>query len=255
VTVGLLMIVLASVVSTQGAGASPAQANGALEEPRFEVASISPHRDTGGVEAGFDENPSSVRIRNLSLRALLRIAYSVMDSQIVGPSWLDSVVFDIVAKPPAGYQSQQLPVLLRNLLADRFKLVAHREPREVAGFALRAGPGGHRLVEAKGERTFLTGRPGLIAGNGRSIADVVPLLAQAVAAPVSDQTALPPDRRYDVRLEWTPQLLSAGSPAGAEPDVSIFTAIQEQWGLRLEPVKAAVDVVVVDTVERAPTEN
>jgi uncharacterized protein (TIGR03435 family) len=248
------MIVLATAVSTHVAGALAAQANGAVDEPRFEVASISPHRDTGRTEAGFEESPSSVRIRNLSLRALIRLAFGVMDTQIVGPGWLDSVVFDIVAKPPSGYQSQQLPVLLRNLLADRFKLAAHREQKEVAGFALRVGPGGHRLVEAKGERTFLTGRPGLIAGNGRSIAELLPLLAQAVAAPVSNQTALPADRRYDVRLEWTPQL-STGGPAGAEPDVSIFTAIREQWGLRLEPVKMAIDVVVVDTVEKAPTEN
>ena len=158
-----------------------------------------------------------------------------------------------MAKPPSGYQSQQLPVLLRNLLADRFKLAVHREKKEVAGFALRVAPGGHRLIEGKGERTFLTGRPGLIAGNSRSIAELVPLLAQMVAAPVADQTALPSGNRYDLKLEWTPQLSTGGN--GPEPEVSIFTALREQLGLRLDPAKTAVDVVVVDADERVPTEN
>ena len=241
--------------SAYAADASTPQANGADEELRFEVASIVPHRNSGSAQAGFDENPSIVRMRNLSLRALIRIAYGVMDSQVVGPGWLDSVAFDVVAKPPSGYQSRQLPVLLRNLLADRFKLAVHRDTKEVAGFALRLAPGGHRLSEAKGERTFLTGRPGLIAGNSRSIAELVPLLAQMVAAPVSDETALPSGSRYDLKLEWTPQLLSGGNGASPEPEVSIFTALREQLGLRLDPVKTAVDVVVVDVAERVPTEN
>jgi uncharacterized protein (TIGR03435 family) len=178
-----------------------------------------------------------------------------MDSQLIGPSWLDRVAFDVVAKPPSGYQSSQLPVLLRNLLADRFQLAVHRETKEAAGFALRVAPGGHRLIESKGERTFLTGRPGLIAGNSRSIAELVPLLAQMVARPVADQTSLPSSSRYDLKLEWTPQLLSGGTGASSEPEVSIFTALREQLGLRLDSAKIAVDVVVVDGAERVPTEN
>jgi uncharacterized protein (TIGR03435 family) len=257
-TFGLAVIVLAIpflLGSAHAAGASTPQANGAVDELRFEVASIVPHRNSDSAQTGFEENPSFVRMRSLSLRALIRIAYGVMDSQLVGPSWLDSVAFDVTAKPPPGYQSGQLPVLLRNLLADRFKLVIHRDTKEVAGFALRLAPRGHRLNEAKGERTFLTGRPGLIAGNSRSIAELVPLLAQMVAAPVSDQTALPSASRYDLRLEWTPQLLSGGNGTSPEPEVSIFTALREQLGLRLDPVKMAVDVVVVDAAERVPTEN
>jgi len=253
--VAVIALVMAPSVSIHGAGESTAQVNPAVEAPRFEVASITPHRDTGSAEAGFADNPSLVRIRNLSLRALIRIAYGVMDSQLVGPSWLDSVSYDVVAKPPSGHESQQLPLLLRSLLADRFKLAVHREPREVASFALRVEPKGHRLIAAKGERTFLTGRRGLIAGNGRSIADLVPLLAQMLAAPVSDETALPPGGRYDVKLEWTPQLSPAGGSPGGDTEVSIFTAIREQLGLRLDPARMTVDAVVVDAAERAPTEN
>ena len=214
-----------------------------------------PHRDVGSAQSGFEENPGLVRMRNLSLRALIRIAWGVLDSQLVGPNWLDTVAFDVVAKPPSGYQSRLLPVLLRNLLADRFKLAVHRETKEIAGFALRVAPGGHRLIEAKGERTFLTGRPGLIAGNSRSIAELVALLGQMVAAPVSDQTALPPGGRFDLKLEWTPQLSTGGNGPSPEPELSIFTALREQLGLRLDPVKVAVGVIVVDAAEKAPTEN
>ena len=153
---GLAMIVFAISFSgsAQAAGALTGQADRAVEESRFEVASITPHRDNGSVEAGFDETPGIVRIRNLSLHALIGIAYSVMDSQLVGPSWLDRVAFDVVAKPPSGYQSSHLPALLRNLLADRFKLVVHRERKDVAGFALRLEPGGHRLAATKASERF-----------------------------------------------------------------------------------------------------
>jgi len=94
----LVMIVAAVPFSgsAHAAGALTAQADGAADATRFEVASITPHRDDGSVQAGFDENPGLVRVRNLSLRALIRIAYSVMDSQLVGPGWLDRVAFDVV---------------------------------------------------------------------------------------------------------------------------------------------------------------
>jgi len=246
---GALTITLGSAYA---AGGLAAQATGLDEQLRFEVAAIVPHRDAGSTRVGFEDHPSIVRMENLSLRALIRIAYGVMDAQIVSPGWLAASSFDVVAKPPAGYESRQLPVLVRNLLADRFKLVVHRDQKNVAGFALRVPAGGHRLIEAKGERTFLTGRPGLIAGNARSIAEIVPLIAQMVSAPVSDQTGL--TGRYDLKLEWTPQL-GAGNSVSPEPEVSIFTALREQLGLRLDRVEMAVTVVVVDTVEKVPTEN
>ena len=174
-----------------------------------------------------------------------------MDEQVSGPAWLNEATFNITAKPPDGYQSAHLPELIRNLLADRFGLAVHHEKKEVAGFALRVLTGGHRLITAKGERTFLTGRPGLISGNRRTIAEIVPLLARNVESPIVDETGL--SGLYDIKLEWTPQL-NAGSNTG-EPEVSLFTALREQLGLRLEPVRVPVDVVIVDSIARVPTEN
>ena len=104
------------------------------------------------------------------------------------------------------------------------------------------------MRESTGPRTFLTGRPGSIAGDGRAIGELVPLLSQMVGAPVTDDTAL--KGVYDIRLEWTPHL-NAG--AAADSDVSVFTALREQLGLRLEPVATTVDAVVVSSVEEVPT--
>ena len=218
---------------------------------RFEVAAINPVADVAaGARIGIEDNSAVVRIENLTLRALIRIAYGVMDEQLSGPGWLNDTRFTITARPPSGYQSAHLPVLMRNLLADRFGLVVHHEKKEVAGFALRVAPGGHRLITGS-ERTFLTGRRGLISGRGRKISEIVPILAENVASPVIDETGL--SGVYDVKLEWNPQL-TAGANAG-DAGVSLFTALREQLGLRLEPIRVGVDVVVVDRIARAPTDN
>jgi uncharacterized protein (TIGR03435 family) len=220
----------------------------APEQLRFEVASVKPHVDDGGTRAGIEENEGSVRIGNLPLRTIIAIAYDARPDAVTGPGWLDRRTFDISARPPAGNQRSQLPILLRNLLADRFKLVAHRETRNGRGYALRVPAGGHRLRTSTGARTFLTGRPGLIAGNGRTIGELVPLLSQMVGAPVADATAV--TGVYDIKLEWTPQL-SAG--AAADSDVSIFTALREQLGLQLDPIDATVVVIAVNSIDETPT--
>jgi uncharacterized protein (TIGR03435 family) len=212
---------------------------------RFEVASIKPHGDSGSIQAGIEESPGFVRIINLSLRAVVAMAYGVKPSDVSGPSALDRRTFDIVATPPDGYTRQQLPALVRNLLTERFSLVAHRETREGRGYALRVPTSGHRLRESVGPRTFLTGRPGLIAGNGRSIGELVALLSQMVSAPVVDETSL--KGAYDLKLEWSAQLGAAGD------DISIFTALREQLGLRLDTITARVDTVIVTSIRETPT--
>jgi uncharacterized protein (TIGR03435 family) len=232
----------------------PSQSTAQAPNPelRFEVAAITSVADVpSGARIGIDDTPAAVRIENLTLRALLRIGYGVMDELISGPGWLNEATFNITAKPPAGYQQAQLPVLVRNLLADRFGLVVHREKRDVAGFALRVNDGGHRLVAATGQRSFLTGRDGLISGNGRSLAEIVPILAEKVRAPVVNETGL--SGAFDIKLAWTPQLNAGINPG--EPDISLFTALREQLGLRLESVRVPVDAVVVDRIARVPTEN
>jgi len=230
---------------------SQAQKPAAVDDRlRFEVASIRLNTDAVRTTVGYKDTPSLVQIAALPLRSLIRMAYGVRE--VIGPGWLDDVRFDIAAKPPAGYEQRQLAVLMRNLLIDRFKLRAHTETKTVQGFALREAPGGHRL-RAGSERTFLTGRQGLIDGKGRTIAELTGIVADAVAAPVVDQTGLA--GTYDLKLEWTPQLAAGAAAPSGQTEVSIFTALREQMGLRLESVPVPIEVVVVDSVERTPTAN
>ena len=215
---------------------------------RFEVASIKARGDVAQ-KAGTEETPDLVRIENLPLSAIITSAYGVTSFQLVAPDWTTRTRFDIEARPPAPYTSAQRQQMLRNLLVDRFKLQAHNEKRQVTGFDLVVATGGHKLAAATGRTGFFTARPGLIDGPNRTMADLVSTLRSMVSAPVVDRTGLA--GRYDLKLTWTPD----GGAVAPASELSIFTALREQMGLRLESSKVTIDVVVVDRVERTPTEN
>src|SRR5215468_2629983 len=116
----------------------------------FEVASVKLHTTSGINErSGIEESQSSIRVENLPLKALIETAYGMKDYQFTGPSWLDTVRYDVVAKPPVsftkppiGFTQSQLQPLLRALLADRFKLVVHHESKEMSGYELRVAKSG-----------------------------------------------------------------------------------------------------------------
>jgi uncharacterized protein (TIGR03435 family) len=227
---------------------------------QFEAATVKLHTnaspDTG--RSGIEETQGLIRIENLSLKAIIEAAYGVKDFQFTGPGWLDAVSFDIVAKPPAGYEHKQLQPLLRDLLADRFKLAVHHDTKETSGFALVIAKGGPRLREATEPRGFFTVRPGLIAGTRVSIAELTSALARISGHPVVDNTGLTAE--YEVKLEWTPDqappVVSAGGKDNSlETGPSLFAAINDQLSLRLQTKKVPVDMVIVDHVEKMPTEN
>jgi uncharacterized protein (TIGR03435 family) len=227
---------------------------------QFEAASVKLHTasspSTG--RSGVEETPGLIRVEDLSLNRVIGIANGVTNFQIEGPGWLDTVRVDITAKPPAGYEHGQLPSLLLNLLIDRFKLAVHHESKELRAFALVVAKGGSKLHEAMKPRDFFTGRPGLIEGVRVSTAELAGALARMLGSPVVDKTGL--TAMYEMKLEWTPD---DGSPAPNtdEPrDVSgsgtsLFSALYEQLGLRLQTQKLQADVVVIDHMERVPTEN
>jgi bla regulator protein BlaR1 len=228
----------------------------------FEVASVRPHvsgapGSTG--RTGMEQDPVRVRIENLSLSVLISISYGLKGKQqLVGPGWLNTVTFDIDAKPPAGYKREQLQYLLRNLLTDRFKLNVHHETRPVDAFALVVAKGASKLHESAGPSTYHTGRQGLVEGNQMSADQLAGILTNLLGVRVVNETGL--RSMYDVKLEWTPDAPPqppTGTDTGAapEPGLSLFTALQEQLGLRLESKKLPADVVFVDHIERAPTEN
>jgi uncharacterized protein (TIGR03435 family) len=181
------------------------------------------------------------------------MAYGVKSFQIAGPNWLDTDTFDIMAKPQPGYQHDQLSGLLEKLLADRFKLEVHHEARPATAYALIVAKGGPKLRETPGPRSYFTVRPGLIEGKQRSIAELRNGLSRMLDRPVEDRTAL--TGSYDLKLEWNPEELSTQpeTPAGERP--SLFTALQEQLGLKLERITMPVDFVVVDHAQRIPVAN
>jgi uncharacterized protein (TIGR03435 family) len=222
----------------------------------FEAVSVKPHISSGAPleRAGIEEEKAFARIDNLSLRTLIGIAWRVKGFQIAGPNWLETSTFDIVAKLPTDYQRDQLPALMQRMLSDRFKVAVHHETRSAPAYALVVAKSGPKLQESAGPRTYHTGRRGLIEGHQWSMTELADALSGFLEHPVADQTGL--RALYDLKLEWNPRELAAQSESpGAAGAPSLFTALQERLGLRLEPTRAPLDFVVVEHAERAPTPN
>jgi uncharacterized protein (TIGR03435 family) len=188
-------------------------------------------------------------IAAITTKALIAYAYDVRDFQVSGgANWVGSEEYDVVAKPQGEASKQRILAMARNLLAERFNLALHHESKEMPVLVLTVAKGGAKL-----HLSASTGGPEVRGGKGHLIARKVTMamLAAQLAGRVLDRTVL--DRteiagEFDVDLEWTPE------ERPDEPGPSIFTALQEQLGLKLETQKSAVDVLVVDHVER-PSAN
>jgi uncharacterized protein (TIGR03435 family) len=191
-------------------------------------------------------------LKNNSLKNLLLNAYGIRADQIEGgPKWLDSARFTIDAKLPEGVSRNLLPKALQSLLADRFQLLTHRETRVRPAFTLVQSKGGSKLQKAAPDDTghggFSAG-PRKLQGRGIPISTLVYALASAAGGPVFDRTGLRGE--YDFTLEFAP--LQGAADDEKLPD--IFTAIQQQLGLKLEPTKAPIEILVIDRAEK-PSEN
>jgi uncharacterized protein (TIGR03435 family) len=171
---------------------------------------------------------------------------------------LDDVSVDISAKPPSRFNHGQLQPLLRNLLVDRFKLATHQESKQTTGLALVIAKGGPKLHEATRPRAYFTFRPGLIEEVRATMPELACALARVLGLPVVDKTGL--TMAFEVKVEWTPDQTATTASSDekqgpTEQGLPLFTALQEQLGLRLQAQKVPVDVVVIDHMERVPTEN
>ncbi|SPE41677.1 conserved exported hypothetical protein [Candidatus Sulfopaludibacter sp. SbA3] len=246
---------------------------------KFEVASIKPPDPSfRGVSSSRDAG-EGLDIRNVPVRNLITLAYGLRDFQLLGgPSWIDTESYDVTAKAPIGEGSplqaapdgiaesmeqrktrfQRVSERLRSLLADRFGLVVHREERNQPVYLLTVAKNGPKLVRVPAP----DGPPRKEEGRGHSQGSAVPIemlvatLSNATHLTVVDKTGL--TGRFDYTLNWNPalQYLNANpdSPAPDSFGPSIFTAVQEQLGLRLESGKAPVEVVVIDRVDH-PSAN
>jgi len=230
--------------------------------PAFEVASVKPAPPRAGT-AGFtamDTDPATVRYSNISLKILIAIAYR-FDSRLIqgGPAWLDDQLYDLAAKLPAGSSKDRVPAMLQTLLAARFQLAVHRETKDQRVYFLLVGKKGPRLKQAqkpgaenpdvqqvRGDRLPVSVLRNRIVGHAMPMQQLAAVLAGPAGYQVVDRTGIA--GAFDIDLKWTPDNSNGTGP-------SLFTAIQEQLGLRLEPGRAPVEILVVDHAERIPTEN
>ncbi len=236
-------------------------------DPSFEVATIKPSDPERQGKVLTIRNGNIITINN-TLADLLKFVYGLNQRQITGaPEWASSAKFDITAKPDTAGQpnDKQIKSMLAKLLADRFKLTFHREKREQSVYVVVPGKTAPKLTKNEGDPNGLPslgfrGLGSLFASNA-TIADLASLLQGAVLdKPVLDQSGL--TGRFDFTLTWTPdqfQFADFGvkvpppnTAADAPPD--LFTAFQQQLGLKLEATKAQADVFVIDKVEK-PSAN
>jgi uncharacterized protein (TIGR03435 family) len=192
-----------------------------------------------------------LEMTNVTLRMLVRFAYRVPDPQIAGgPKWIDTTRFDIVAKADHPAEGAELRDMLRPLLTDRFRLKLHHETRTLAGYAIRVAARG--MAAKPGDQNGHCGtstNSGYIHAKACTMAELTTRLASILQRPVADLTN--DSRKYDFVLRWTPDNMQAG---GASEGISLFAALQEQVGVRLESRKGPVDVLVIDGAE-LPSEN
>jgi len=253
----------------------------------FEVASVK-HGPPGDYSAGGSggpgtRDPTRYSVENYPMSSLLEIAYGISSYQLSGPGWLDEERFTVTAKLPAGTTSEQLGLMLRNLLIERFKLAAHFEKKEVAGYQLVVAKGGPKLAASPGDPSQnddpakppapfkitldKEGYPELPPGRHYSMAvhlsrarwrfadesmeHFARILGDQIHQPIVNATGL--TGKYDFVVSWSFAAVDPNPRADSGP--SIFEAIQAQLGLRLESRKTPVDTLVIDHIERTPSEN
>jgi uncharacterized protein (TIGR03435 family) len=190
---------------------------------------------------------------------LIAMAFGVDSNKIEGKaSWLDSESYDVVAKPAGDrvLSNAELRPLLQHLLQERFQLATHWEKKESSGYALVVAKGGAKLQPGQTGKTAKTAKDGPatafimqdgLVGPSLSMQTFAGMLSSPLKQPVVDRTGI--TGNYDIRLRFAPE----GSTDSSLP--SIFTAVQEQLGLKLEQQKVPIEILVIDHVEKVPTAN
>jgi uncharacterized protein (TIGR03435 family) len=226
----------------------------ALWAQSFEVASVKLNK-SGRNPGSTSRSGGQFVLENTSLRECIAIAYGISadrDYALTGPAWIGSERYDIVAKVPAETPTEQVLRMLQALLAERFHLRLHRESKDLRVYLLTLARTGAKLKAVPaGEGSFTFGA-GHISCRATSLAEFADKLSRpmfGVGAPVIDSTGLA--GVFDFTLDWTPDNASPEAVAGP----ALFSALQEQLGLKLEPSKSRIEVLVIDHVDRIPTDN
>ncbi len=257
------------------ASAAWAQSTAALP---FEVASVKQATpDQAQARRRATVGSDRIEFHNVTLWYCLSYAYGKKSSQMFGPDWLREARYEIVAKGPVGTRREDLPKMMQTLRGERFKVRTHQETREIPALVLALGKDGPKLKDAAPESG--DGQSGAQVGmsasesgeerldvKGGGTSTLAATLTGLLGRPVVDKTGL--TGRYDFILEFS-RSETAGPkatggyneppplpppPPGAEPGLSIYTSIQ-RLGLRLLAQKLPLNVLVVDSAEKVPTEN
>jgi len=228
-------------------------ASAQTDPPAFEVASVKPNHSGSG-NSSTNATKGRITIENQSLKQLIERAYNVRDFSFSGPAWLDTERFDIAAKPPDGTPPSQFLPMLQNLLVERFQLVVHRKQETRSGYALMLAKADAKLEKAPdGQPSSTSSGRGTMKATATSMVYFAGMLARELNQPVQDMTGL--TGTYNLKLDWSPDPSPSDTAKDLPSGPSLFTALQEQLGLKLRPQKVEVEVLVVDSAQRVPTEN
>lgn len=267
----LLAVVTSTGLVCGGQAAAPQGSTASAVSPTFEVATIKLNKSgSGGSRSSLDDY-GNLTTSNISIVRLLHIATGVPEGRILGgPDWSKSSRFDIQAKPD-GALAEHLKNLQSNaerrvaneqmleaLLADRFALKMHRETRELPVYALVVAKNGPKIKPAVvAEGSSVNSHNGhLTIKSNAAMAALAEYLENNLDRVVVDKTGI--EGGYEFSFDWNPEELSAAkhgaANSSADEGPSIFTALQEQLGLKLESQKGPVEVIVIDHAE-LPSEN
>jgi uncharacterized protein (TIGR03435 family) len=255
----------------------------------FEVASVKSAAPSGGrVGSSMHGGPGTsdtgrIVFTNVTLISVLLRAYDVKPYQVTGPAWLSSERYDITAAIPAGATKGQFNLMLQSLVAERFHLALHHETKELQGYELIRGKTGPKLkpsteigLDVEPTEAFKTdangfpqlSAPGLVMMEGvhgttvisfltaraQPLSALVEMLSKEFRLPVANKTGL--TGKFDFTLEFAPQ-----APGSLPPDTTdesapnLVSAVPQQLGLKLDPKRIPVDILIIDRADKVPTEN
>jgi len=249
------LTIAASLVALTGFAAL-----GQQSAARFEVASVkraASDASPGDIPRNMAQSPGSFEMRNVPLRYCLEWAYDLKDFEIAGPEWIKADErYDILAKASGPATDDQMKPMLQTLLLERFQMKIHREGRTMEAYVLLPGKGAADVKEAAaGEESRLApGKNGRVEFHKFGISRLAFLLTRRMDHPVIDLTGLKGIYDYSVDLSG---LSEFSGPASPDPNgVSIFSAIQQDLGLKLEARKQQpIEMLVIDAVNKTPIEN
>jgi uncharacterized protein (TIGR03435 family) len=230
----------------------------------FEAASIKLN-NSGQRSQGISTYPARIKVVNATLKLCIQMAWNVKDFQVSGGTgWMDSEHYDIDAVAAEPFKKDEYRGMLKTLLAERFGLVVHSEMQDKQGYALVVAKNGSKLRPPVEDPSVMFSRTAsgdtILKAPNVTMVQLASALSPQLSAIVVDKTGI--EGRFDASFQWTPDQpmrLKSGEPAPAPPPdaipgPSIFTAIQERLGLRLESRKVPTEVIVIDRAQR-PSEN